>query len=181
MKRILCILLAAILLLTGCAAGRKESTEPVVTEEPAVTEEPVVTDEPAVTEEPTAVEVPVSGKYCVLGVDGERTYPERTALKFDFENMKFDFGRPNEDSWWTRRGDLYVYDKLVMAVDITHKTIWLGGETKELGNWTWFFELKDDGTMRFLPNGSDYYEIYGTNLTADSVLVKVGDLDSPIE
>ena len=44
MKRILCVLLAAVLLLSGCAVAPKE---PTVTDEPVVTEEPAVTDEPA--------------------------------------------------------------------------------------------------------------------------------------
>lgn len=55
MKRLLCLVLALILLLALAACGQKA---PAATEEPAATEAPVSTEEPAATEEPVPAEEP---------------------------------------------------------------------------------------------------------------------------
>ena len=166
MKRILCVMLAAVLLLSGCTAAPME---------PAETAEPVVTEKPS-------PEGPVSGKYCVLGVDGERTYPERTALKFDFDTMGFNFGFPGATNAWIRVGTLEVEGSRVTAVCTSkHKTEFVGDELKTVGDYVWIFEFEDDGNVRFIPEGSDVFEVYGTQLSAESVLVRIGDLDEPLE
>lgn len=148
----LAALIAALFLLSGCSAPTKKAPEPE------------------------------SGKYCVLGVDGERTYPEYTALKFDFDTMGFDFGFAHTLDSWNRVGTLAVDGSRITAVCTSkHKTEFVGDELKQVGDYVWVFELQDDGTLRFLPDESDVYEVYGTQLTAESVLVRVGGLDGPLE
>ena len=130
------------------------------------------------TPEPGAL---LSGQYCVQGFDGKRTYPDWTALNFDFENAAFDFGLPTTDSSWIRRGNLTVEGRRITAVCNRQKTAIEDGKLIELGAFTWVFEQNDDGTLRFLPELSDEFDVYGTKLSADSVLVRTGDLDKPIE
>ena len=151
MKRLLPILFIVLFMLTGC------------------------------TEKPKAPAEPVSGEYRVLGVDGERTFPEWTALKFDFENEKFNFGAPVVTNDWIREGDLTVEGNRVTAVSNKPKSVMEGDQLKILGYITWVFEFQDDGTIRFIPEDSDEYTIYGTELNAESVLVRVADLAKPIE
>ena len=123
---------------------------------------------------------PVSGKYCVLGVYG-RTYPAYTALNFDFENNKFNFGLPTLDSSWIRRGELKVEGSRITAVCNRQKSDFVGDKLVLLGSFTWIFELEPDGSLRFIPEGSDEFQVYGTHLDADSVLLRVGDLDKPLD
>ena len=149
MKRILSFILTALILLS--VAGCAKSKAPAE---------------------------PVSGKFCVLGVDGEKTYPERTALNFDFENGKFDFGQPTSDSSWIRRGGLTVEGSRITAVCDRQKTAFEDGELKMLGNYTWIFELEADGRLRFIEEGSDTFDVYGTQLNKDSILVRIGDPDA---
>lgn len=153
MKRILCVLFVCVLfvcmLFAGCAAPAKTSD----------------------------LALPASGKYCVLGVDGKQTYPEYTALQFDFENKRFDFGVPFTDSSWVRAGTLNVEGNRITAVSNTHKSVPDGDGIKITGNYTWIFEFTNNGRLRFVPDGSDVFDVYGTQLNADSVLVFVGELD----
>ncbi len=123
---------------------------------------------------------PISGKYCVLGVYG-RSYPDYTALRFDFENKKFNFGLPTLDSSWIRRGELKVEGSRITAVCNRQKSDFVGDKLVLLGSFTWIFELEPDGSLRFIPEGSDEFQVYGTHLDADSVLLRVGDLDKPLD
>ena len=123
---------------------------------------------------------PVSGKYCVLGVYG-RTYPEYTALKFDFENNRFNFGFPTLNSSWDRKGELMVESSRITAVSDAPKSYSVENEQIVYTYYIWIFELEPDGSLRFIPEGSDTFELYGTQLNADSVLLRVGELDKPLE
>lgn len=172
MKRLILFLLAALLLLTGCKAKVPETAEPT---------KPTESTNPAEPDESAEIAGPVSGIYCVLGVDGERTYPEWTALKFDFENGKFNFGIPVVTNDWIRKGELTVEGNRITAVSNKQKSVFEDGQLKILGNITWVFEFQPDGTIRYIPEGSDEYTIYGTELNAESVLVRTGDLDKPLE
>ena len=51
-----------------------------------------------------------------------------------------------------------------------------------IGNYIWIFEVKEDGTLRFVPEGSDEFKVdHGTfPLNENSVLVRTGDLKKPI-
>ena len=123
----------------------------------------------------------VSGKYCVLSADGEKTFPERTALSFDFENGRFNFGLPFTDSSWRRTGELIVEDSQITAVSDRDKAVAEGDQLKLVGKYTWVFKLDDEGRLRFVPDGSDVFDVYGTQLDAQSVLVRTGDLDKPLD
>ena len=129
----------------------------------------------AAPKEPAA---PVSGKYCVLGADGERTFPEWTALSFDFENGSFKFGKPFTDSSWLRVGELAVEGNRITAVSNRQKAIMEGDQMKIEGYYTWIFELEADGRLRFIEEGSDTFDVYGTQLNKDSILVRIGDPDA---
>lgn len=146
MKRILCVLFILLLMLAGCAKTPEKPAEPV------------------------------SGKYCVLGADGETTYPENTALKFDFENMEFNFGSPTTSSSWLRRGTLSVENGRITAVCNMQKYRIEGDDYIPDGYYTWVFEITGEGRLRFVPEESDDFETYGTLLDTGSILVRVGDL-----
>ena len=183
MKRIACILFAALLLLTGCTSEPKDTaqpTEPPVPTEPASPTEPVSPTEPPAPTEPASPTGPVSGKYCVLGVDGKTTYPEWTALKFDFENNRFDFGRPHLDSSWTRKGEFTVEGSRITAVNDAGIT-YTEGDQMKTRECIWLFELAPDGSLRFITEGSEVFEVYGTQLNEESVIVRTGDLDKSLE
>ena len=181
MKRLILFLLAALLLLTGCKAKVPETAEPTKPAEPTESTNPAEPTESTKPVESAELTGPVSGIYCVLGVDGERTYPEWTALKFDFENGKFNFGTPVVTEDWIRKGELTVEGNRITAVSNKQKSVFEDGQLKILGNITWVFEFQLDGTIRYIPEGSDEYTIYGTELNAESVLVRTGDLDKPLE
>lgn len=146
MKKILCVLFVLLLMLTGCAKEPEKPAEPV------------------------------SGKYCVIGVDGETTYPEYTALKFDFESMEFNFGQPNTPSSWIRKGALSVDNGRITAVCYKQKYRLEGDDLIPDGYYTWVFEIIGEGRLRFLPEDSDEFETYGTFLDAGSILTRIGDL-----
>ena len=147
-KYIICMLLIAIFLISACTAPASKPAGPV------------------------------SGKYCVLGADGERTFPERTALSFDFENGSFNFGLPFTDSSWRRVGELTVEGNRITAVSNRQKAVMEGDQMKIEGYYTWIFELEADGRLRFVEEGSDTFDVYGTQLNKDSILVRIGDQDA---
>lgn len=146
MKRTVCILFVLVMLISGCRVRQpeKEGAEPI------------------------------TGKYCVLGVDGERTYPDYTALKFDFEQASFNFGLPTSTSSWIRRGTLTVEDGVITAVSSSVK--YARGEDGEPvpdGYYTWVFEIVGQGRLRFIEEKSDVFETYGTTLDSESILVLI--------
>ena len=151
MKRFITVLLVSLLLLSGCTAKPEKAAEPV------------------------------SGKYCVMGVDGERTYPESTAQRFDFENGRFRFQNPGEFNGWMTRGTLTVEGSRVTCVSNDQKVDWTKDPIEFLGNYTWIFELDPDGNLHFISEGSDTFHVYGTDLNDSNFLVRVGDLDKPLD
>lgn len=125
---------------------------------------------------PTALQ---SGKYCLINGNGH-TYPEQSALKFDFENGLFDFGLESDYSSLRRIGKLRIDGDRITARTRTAKYEDETDRTVITGYVSWQFERMADGSLQFLPADSDPLIAHGMPLGAGSVLVRVGELDEPI-
>ena len=89
-------------------------------------------------------------------------------------------GIPESLSSRLRTGTLYVWGSRITAVSSGEKYDTDKDPYKPAGNYTWIFEIGEDGLLTFVPEGSDEFAFCGAALTEGSVLVRVGDPDNPI-